>query len=93
MNFTTRDKCPFGSETWFHKFISRNIDVSIVSCKHHSHLPVNNHDHIYTIMDAETLTKIITKDLNIGLYPHFIGKEKSAVNNLLKERKFKYNQE
>ncbi|KAH7639143.1 DNA-directed RNA polymerase I subunit RPA43 [Dermatophagoides farinae] len=43
------------------------------------------------IIDGDSLTKIITKELDIGLYPQFMGREESCVNKLLKQRKFKYN--
>lgn len=46
-----------------------------------------------TIDDEDALTKSVTKELELGLYPQFIGKEKSAVNKLLAQRKFKYNPE
>ncbi|KAH9389645.1 hypothetical protein TYRP_007192 [Tyrophagus putrescentiae] len=44
-----------------------------------------------TIEDEDALTKSVTKELELGLFPQFIGKEKSAVNKLLAQRKFKYN--
>ena len=45
------------------------------------------------VADEDVLTKVITKELELGLYPQFIGKEESAVNKLLRQRKFKYNPE
>ncbi|OTF76927.1 hypothetical protein BLA29_014263 [Euroglyphus maynei] len=45
------------------------------------------------IIDGDSLTKILTKELDIGLYPQFMGREEFCVNKLLKQRKFKYNPE
>jgi len=45
----------------------------------------------FDIADEDALTKVVTKELELGLFPQYIGKEESAVNKLLRQRKFKYN--
>lgn len=48
---------------------------------------------VSSVADEDSLIIVISKELDIGLYPQFIGKEDSAVNKLLRQRKFKYNPE
>lgn len=45
------------------------------------------------VVDEDQLIKVITKELEIGIPPQYIGKEESAVNKLLRQRKLKYNPE
>ncbi|KAI2800069.1 hypothetical protein RDWZM_000598 [Blomia tropicalis] len=43
------------------------------------------------IFDEGSLTKVITRELELGLYPQYIGEEKNVINKLLRQRKFNYN--
>lgn len=45
------------------------------------------------IFDEGSLTKVITRELELGLYPQYIGEEKNVINKLLRQRKFNYNPE